>query len=82
MDTRPFTKPQIFSVIWMAVVVAYTFGGPRNYGPVPVELSYLLVGTTIFSFVVLGKRFPTFGYITTIIVCGLLSGLRGGRRGR
>jgi hypothetical protein len=61
-------------------IVAYLFGGPPNYGPVPVELAWLLVGTTIFSFVVLGKRFPTFGYCTIIIVCGLLSGLRGGRR--
>jgi hypothetical protein len=80
MNTEPFTKSVIFSLLWMAIIVAYLFGGPPNYGPVPVELAWLLVSTTIFSFVVLGKRFPTFGYCTIIIVCGLLSGLRGGRR--
>jgi MFS superfamily sulfate permease-like transporter len=79
MDTSPFTKSQIFCLIWMAIIVAYLFGGPRNYGPVPVELSFLLVGATIFSLVVLGRRFPMFGYCTIVIFVGLLSALTGSR---
>jgi hypothetical protein len=82
VDMQPLTKSQIFSLLWMTLIVAYLFAGPRGYGPVPVELSYLLVGTTIFSLIVLGKRFPLFGYFTIIIFCGLFSALVGGRRGR
>jgi hypothetical protein len=66
----------------MALIVAYLFNGPRNYGPVPVELAWLLIGLTIFAFIVLGRRFPLFGYFTIIILCGLFTALVGGRRGR
>jgi hypothetical protein len=79
MDTRPLTKSQIFSLFWMAIFVAYLFAGPRGYGPVPIQLSFLLVGTTIFSLIVLGKRFPMFGLFLLMVITSLM---RGGRRRR
>jgi hypothetical protein len=80
MNTEPFTKAQIFSLIWMAVVVAYMFGGPRNYGPVPVQLAWLLVLMTLFSLLTLGKRFPMFGLFMLMVITSLMRG--GGRRRR
>jgi hypothetical protein len=77
MDTRPFTKSQIFSFFWMAIVVAYLFAGPRNYGPVPTPIAFLTVGSTVFSLAVLGKRFPMFGLFLLIMITSLM---RGGRR--
>ena len=79
MDTRPFTRPQIFSLIWLAVIVAYLFGGPRNYGPVPVQISFLLVGATLISLIALGKRYPTFGLFMLMMITAAFRG--GGRRG-
>jgi hypothetical protein len=77
MDTRPFTKSQIFSVIWMAVVVAYLFGGPRPTS-VSTPIAYMVVGSTIFSLFTLGKRFPLFGWF----LFGLFNGMTGGGRRR
>jgi hypothetical protein len=79
MNTEPFTKSVIFSLFWMAIIVAYLFNGPRGFGPVPVEVSWLLVGTTIFSLVVLGRRFPMFGLFLLFVILNLMSG---GRRRR
>ena len=62
----------------MAVVVAYLFGGPRNYGPVPTPVAFLTVGSTVFALIVLGRRFPLFGLFLLGILSSLLSGGRGG----
>ena len=78
MDTRPFTRSQIFAVIWMAVVVAYLFGGPRNF-TVSTEVSFLIVTSTIFALVTLGKRFPMFGLFLLMMIT---AAFRGGGRGR
>jgi hypothetical protein len=78
MNTEPFTKSQIFSLLWMAIIVAYLFNGPRGFGPVPVELAWLLVGTTVFALFVLGRRFPMFGLFLLIMITSLFS--RGRRR--
>ena len=78
MDTRPLTKSQIFSVLWMVLIGFYLFTGPRNF-TVSTEISFLLVGATIFSLIVLGRRFPMFGYCTIVIFVGLLSALTGSR---
>ena len=43
MDTRPLTKSQIFSVLWMVLIGFYLFTGPRNF-TVSTEISFLLVG--------------------------------------
>jgi hypothetical protein len=77
MNTAPFTRSQIFAVLWMALIVAYLFTGPRNFGPVPVQLSWLIIGATIFSLIVLGKRFPLFGLFLIIMITSAFS--RGGR---
>jgi hypothetical protein len=77
MDTRPLTKSQIFSVLWM-VLIGFLLTGPRNF-TVSTEISFLLVGATIFSLIVLGRRFPMFGYCTIVIFVGLLSALTGSR---
>jgi hypothetical protein len=79
MNTEPFTKSVIFSLFWMAIVVAYLFNGPRGFGPVPVEISWLLVLATLFSLIVLGKRFPMFGLFLLMLITSLMSG---GRRRR
>ena len=50
MDTRPLTKSQIFSVLWMVLIGFYLFTGPRNF-TVSTEISFLLVGATIFSLI-------------------------------
>jgi hypothetical protein len=80
LDTRPFSKPQIFSLFWMAIVVAYLFGGPRNYGPVPTPIAFMVVGSTVFSLFTLGKRFPLFGLFLLMVIASLFSGGRGRRR--
>jgi hypothetical protein len=64
----------------MAVVIAYLFNGPRGFGPVPVQLSFLLVSATVFSLVVLGKRFPMFGLFLLIMISSAISGGRRGQR--
>jgi hypothetical protein len=79
VDMQPLTKSVIFALLWMTLVGFYLFNGPRGFGPVPVEVSWLLVGTTIFSLVVLGRRFPLFGWFLLVILSGLMSG---GRRRR
>ena len=66
--SRDLTKSVIFSLLWMAIVAAYIFAGPRNYGPVPVAVAWLVVGTTVFSLIVLGKRFPMFGYFLIVMI--------------
>jgi hypothetical protein len=68
-----------FSLLWMLLIVLYLFTGPRGFGPVPVAVSWLLIGTTIFSLIVLARRFPLFGYFLVAFVSGLMSG---GRRRR
>jgi hypothetical protein len=79
MNTAPFTRSQIFAVLWMVLVGCYLFGGPRNYGPVPTPIAFLTVGATIFSLWTLGKRFPMFGLFLLMLISSLMSG---GRRRR
>ena len=79
MNTAPFTRSQIFSLIWMAIVIAYLFGGPRGWGPAPTPIAFAIVGATVFSLATLGKRFPLFGLFLLMMISSLL---RGGGRGR
>jgi hypothetical protein len=80
-DFQPLSRSVIFALIWMALVGAYLFNGPRNF-TVSTEVSWLIVGATAFSLIALGRRFPLFGYCTIIILCGFFTALVGGRRGR
>ena len=62
----------------MVLIGFYLFTGPRNF-TVSTEVSGLLVGATIFSLIVLGKRFPMFGLFLLMLITSLMSG---GRRRR
>ena len=75
-----YAKSQIFSFFWIAIVVAYLFNGPRSYGPVPTPIAFLAVGSTVFSLIVLGRRFPMFGSFLLMLISSLMSGGRGRRR--
>ena len=79
MDTRPLTKSQIFSVLWMVLIGFYLFTGPRNF-TVSTEISFLLVGLTVFALWTLGRRFPMFGLFLLMLISSLMSGGRGRRR--
>ena len=79
MDTRPLTKSQIFSVLWMVLIGFYLFPGPRNF-TVSTEISFLLVGLTVFALWTLGRWFPMFGLFLLMLISSLMSGGRGRRR--
>ena len=72
------TKSPIFALLWMVPIGFYLFTGPRNF-IVSTEISFLLVGATIFSLIVLGRRFPMFGLFLLFVILNLMSG---GRRRR
>jgi hypothetical protein len=80
VNTQPFTKFQIFAAIWMAVVIAYLFNGPRGYGAAPTPIAFLTVGSTVFALFTLGKRFRMFGLFLLMVISSLVSGGRRGRR--
>ena len=63
----------------MVLIGFYLFTGPRNF-TVSTEISFLLVGATIFSLIVLGRRFPMFGLFLLMMISSLMSGGRGRRR--
>ena len=79
MDTRPLTKFQIFAVLWMLLIGFSLFTGPRNF-TVSTEISFLLVGLTVFALWTLGRRFPMFGLFLLMLISSLMSGGRGRRR--
>ena len=62
MDTRPLTKSQIFSVLWMVLIGFYLFTGPRNF-TVSTEISFLLVGATISRSSCLADAFQCSGTV-------------------
>jgi len=47
--------------------------------PLPVAAGWIILGTTIVSLIVLGKRFPMFGLFLLMLIPSLM---RGGRRRR
>jgi hypothetical protein len=79
VNFQPLSRSVIFSLIWMALVVAFLFTGPRNTGPFPVSIAWMVVGATVFSLFTLGKRWPWFGLFLIMLIGGLISG---GRRRR
>jgi hypothetical protein len=79
MNTEPLTKSQIFSLLWMLLIGFYLFTGPRNF-TVSTEISFLLVGLTVFALWTLGRRFPMFGLFLLMLISSLMSGGRGRRR--
>jgi hypothetical protein len=79
MNTEPLTKSQIFALLWMVLIGFYLFTGPRNF-TVSTEISFLLVGATIFSLITLGRRFPMFGLFLLMVIASLMRGAAGRRR--
>ena len=79
MNTELLTKSQIFAVLWMLLIGFYLFTGPRNF-TVSTEISFLLVGLTVFALWTLGRRFPMFGLFLLMLISSLMSGGRGRRR--
>ena len=65
-----------FSILWLVGLVYYFVTAPRGMSPFPVAAGWVIIGTTIFSLVVLGRRFPLFGYFFVALVAGLISGSR------
>ena len=66
-----------FSLLWLVGIVYFFISAPAGMTPFPVAAGWVIIGTTLFSLVVLARRFPLFGYF----LVGVLSGLmRGGRR--
>ena len=81
MDTRPFTKSQIFSLLWMAIVVAYLFAGTAQLTDQSRLQSHSCSSVaTVFSLFTLGRRFPMFGLFLLMVITSLMSGGRGRRR--
>jgi hypothetical protein len=68
-----------FSLAWLVFFVGYLFTLPRNSGALPASLALLMLGITIYALIILGKRFPWFGYFLIVLISSLLSG---GRRRR
>jgi len=76
-NNRPLSKTEIFSLIWMAVVVLYILTVPPGVGTTPEGIGWVIVATTIFSIVTLSMRYPIIGLIILLFIQGLM-GWRGG----
>ena len=68
-----------FSILWLVGLVYYFVTSPAGMTPLPVAAGWIILGTTIVSLIVLGKRFPTFGLFLLMLITSLMSG---GRRRR
>jgi hypothetical protein len=67
-----------FSILWLVGLAYYFVTAPLGMAPFPVAVGWVIIGATIFSLVMLSRRFPLFGWF----MLGLLSGLMRGRRRR
>jgi hypothetical protein len=63
----------------MALIVCWIFAGPRGIDPFPVPVALTVMGTTIYALIVLGRRFPWFGFFLLAFISGLFSRRRGRR---
>ena len=66
-----------FSILWLVGLVYYFVTSPAGMTPLPVAAGWIILGTTIVSLIVLGKRFPMFGLFLLMLITSLM---RGGRR--
>jgi hypothetical protein len=66
-----------FALLWLVGFVYFFISPPAGMTPFPVAAGWIIIGTTIFSLIVLGKRFPMFGLFLLIMITSLM---RGGRR--
>jgi hypothetical protein len=64
----------------MVLIGFYLFAGPRGWGPAPLPVALAVCGATIAALVVLGRRWPLFGYLVLCFFSGLIGMGRRGRR--
>ena len=55
-----------FSLLWLVGLVYFFITAPAGMSPFPVAAGWVIIGTTLFSLIVLGKRFPMFGLFLLI----------------
>jgi hypothetical protein len=67
-----------FSVLWLVGLVYFFISSPAGMTPFPVAAGWVIIGTTLFALVVLGRRFPLFGLFLLMTITSLTS--RGRRR--
>jgi hypothetical protein len=72
---RPLSKSEMFSLVWMAVVVLFILTAPRGQASFGEGMAWIIAGTTVFSLVVLSLRWPMLG----ICIIGFIQGLCGWR---
>jgi hypothetical protein len=70
------------SFLWLAVVLCWIFAGPRGWGPAPLPVAYAVVGATLASLIVIGRRWPFAGYLMLCFAAGLIGMGRPWRGGR
>jgi hypothetical protein len=75
----PMTRVE-FSILWLVGLVYFFITAPAGMSPLPVAAGWIIIGTTIVSLIVLGKRFPMFGLFLLIMITSLMRGGRGRRR--
>jgi hypothetical protein len=68
------------SFLWLVVVLAWIFAGPRGGGPFALWAACTVCGLTLASLITIGRRWPFAGYLMLCFVAGLFGGRRGGRR--
>ena len=66
-----------YAGLWLFGVVLYFVTAPANITPMPVQMGWVVILGTIFSLIVLGIRFPMFGFFLVCFIEGLTS-RRGG----
>jgi len=74
---RPLSKSEIFSLVWMAVVLLFIFTAPRDQASFGEGMAWIITATTIFSLVILSMRWPLLG----VCIIGFIQGLCGWRGG-
>jgi hypothetical protein len=68
---RPLSKSELFSLVWMAVVLLYIFTAPRGQASFGEGMAWIIAATTLFSVVVLSIRWPLFGFLVISFIQGL-----------
>ena len=69
-------KLAVFAVFWLVGLVYYFVTAPAGMTPFPVWFSLTVIGTTIGSLIILGLRFPLFGFFMACLITSLMTGGR------
>lgn len=66
------------SAAWLTGLAYFLLTAPKDMAPLPVSVAWFCILTSIFALIVLGKRFPLFGWFLIIMITSAFS--RGRRR--